>query len=206
MCFNFVIHLLKRCFFILIILTTITNCNKRKANNSVKASHFITENELVTIKLTNGFDYPVGKPNGKAYYNAQKFGSHGHLGDDWNGIGGGNSDLGDPIFSIANGYVSFAKNINGGWGNVIRIIHFISEDNQVESLYAHCDTILVKKGDYIKKGQQIATIGTNNGMYLAHLHFELRHKIGLPIGGGYSSSTNGYLNPTEFIIKHRKPN
>ena len=26
--------------------------------------------------ITNGFDYPVGKPDGEGYYNAQKFGEN----------------------------------------------------------------------------------------------------------------------------------
>ena len=72
-----------------------------------------------TIQFTNGFDFPVGKPDATAYYNAQGFTENGHLGEDWNGIGGGNTDLGDPIYAVANGYVSFSENVNGGWGNVI---------------------------------------------------------------------------------------
>ena len=41
-------------------------------------------------------------------------------------------------------------------------------------------------------------IGNNDGMYLAHLHFEIRDKLNLPIGPGYSDdfrdiSTQRYL-------------
>ncbi len=189
----------------MVLATIIINCkseNKGKIGSEV--SNITTEKELDTIRLTNGFDFPVGKPDAKKYYNAQKFGDNNHLGDDWNGIGGGNTDLGDPIYSIGNGYVSFAKNVYGGWGNVIRIIHFIDKENQVESLYAHCNEIFVKKGEYIKKGQKIGTIGTNDGTYPAHLHLELRNEVGLPIGDGYSSNTKGYLNPTKFIKNNRK--
>jgi murein DD-endopeptidase MepM/ murein hydrolase activator NlpD len=154
--------------------------------------------------LTNGFDFPVGKPDGKGYYNAQKFGKNNHLGDDWNGLGGGNSDLGDPIYAIANGYVSLAEDIKGGWGNVIRIVHFLNENEQIESLYAHCNKINVKLGDYVKKGELIGTIGNNRGLYLAHLHLELRSSPDLPIGGGYANSKAGYLDPTNFIKCHRE--
>jgi len=156
-----------------------------------------------TIQFTNGFDFPVGKPDATAYYNAQGFTENGHLGEDWNGIGGGNTDLGDPIYAVANGYVSFSENVNGGWGNVIRIIHFIDSNKQVESLYAHCDKRLVQEGEFVRKGTQIGTIGTNDGQYFAHLHFELRNIVNLPIGGGYSSNTEGYLDPTTFINRHR---
>lgn len=156
------------------------------------------------IIVTNGFDFPVGKPDAVGYYNAQKFGENNHLGDDWNATTGGNSDLGDPIYNIANGYVSFAENIGGGWGNVIRIIHYLPDGTQIESLYAHCDQILVTKGDYVPKGFLIGTIGNNNGQYLAHLHFEIRSTPGLAIGGGYDINTEGYLDPTKFILAHRK--
>ncbi|MDG5491730.1 M23 family metallopeptidase [Psychroserpens sp. SPM9] len=152
--------------------------------------------------VSDGFDFPVGKPNARGYYNAQKFQKNNHLGDDWNGVGGGNSDLGDPIYSIANGYISDVKNYEGGWGHVVRIIHQV-DGKLFESLYAHCDSTLVTPGEFIKKGMQIATIGNCNGLYYAHLHLEIRDVVGLDIGPGYSEDTTGYVDPTEFIIKHR---
>lgn len=40
-------------------------------------------------------------------------------------------------------------------------------------------------------------------MYLAHLHFEIRDDLDLPIGSGYSTNKSGCINPTEFIMNHR---
>jgi len=152
--------------------------------------------------ISNGFDFPVGKPNANSYYNAQKFQENDHLGDDWNGIGGGNSDLGDSIYAISNGYISETKDYEGGWGNVIRIVH-LYKDELYESLYAHCDSIIVSSNRFIKKGEQIATIGNCNGTYYAHLHLEIRNEIDKDIRGGYSTVTTGYLDPTEFITLNR---
>ena len=135
-----------------------------------------------TFKVTNGYDFPVGKPDAKRYYNAQGFGENYHLGDDWNGVGGGNTDLGDPIYAIANGYVSFAEDLKGGWGNVIRIVHYNPDHSKIESVYAHCQSITVLEGQYIKKGTIIGTIGTADGAYLAHLHLEVRDVLNMPIG------------------------
>jgi murein DD-endopeptidase MepM/ murein hydrolase activator NlpD len=148
------------------------------------------------------FDFPVGKPNGEGYYNAQKFGENNHLGDDWNGVGGGNTDYGDSIFSIANGQIIFAEDVKGGWGKVIRIKHFF-KGKFYESIYAHCSKIAVKKGGWIKKGNYIGNIGDCHGKYLAHLHLELRDSINMPIGGGYSDNRKGYLNPSKFIKNKR---
>lgn len=157
-------------------------------------------------KLSDGFDFPVGKPDAKGYYNAQKFGKNNHLGDDWNGNGGGNTDYGDPIYSISNGTVTEAVQFYGGWGKVIRIAHEWSELGKlkkVESLYAHMDTMLVKVGDQVGKGQLIGKIGNAEGIYYAHLHLEIRDGIGYELGGGYSTITKGYLDPTAFIKAHR---
>lgn len=148
--------------------------------------------------IARSFDFPVGKPNGSGYYNAQGFGKNNHLGDDWNGTGGGNTDLGDPIYAIANGYVSFADDIGGGWGNVIRIIHYY-QNTYYESVYAHCQHLNITKGSLIKKGQLIGKIGNANGLYYAHLHLEIRDNIFMDIGGGYSEDTSGYLDPSQFI-------
>ncbi len=151
-----------------------------------------------------GFDFPVGSPNAIGYYNAQKFGKNNHLGDDWNGTGGGNTDLGDDVFSVANGYVSEVYDAGGGWGNIVRIIHKTGQDNYVESLYAHLETMNVKVGEGIKKGALLGAIGNAGGIYWAHLHLEIRNEIGLELGGGYSSNKEGYLDPTKFIEGNRK--
>lgn len=159
--------------------------------------------EVPTEFIADRFDFPVGKPDAKGYFNAQGFGDNTHLGDDWNGLGGGDSDLGDPVYAIADGYVTFAEAHNASWGNVIRIVHYLPDSSQVESLYAHCNEILVKEKQWVSVGDQIGTIGNANGRYKAHLHLELRHKIGMSIGKGYDSNTKGYLNPTEYIKRHR---
>ena len=154
--------------------------------------------------ITNGFDYPVSKPDGEGYYNAQKFGENNHLGDDFNASTGGNTDLGDPVYATANGVVTFADDVKGGWGNIIRILHQLPNGTMVESLYGHCDTILVQKDQWIKKGDQIGTIGTAHGHYTAHLHFEIRTNIELQIGPGYAQDKSGYTDPTAFIEANRE--
>ena len=62
----------------------------------------------------SGFDFPVGPPDASGYYDAQPFGINDHLGSDWNGDGGGDTDLGDPVHAIAAGVISEATNHGGG--------------------------------------------------------------------------------------------
>lgn len=183
----------------------ITSCKDENQNTQESQNKTEEKAPVKAVKLvveeTKDFHFPVGKPDAKGYYNAQAFGKNNHLGDDWNGTGGGNTDLGDPVFSIGNGKIISAKNEGGGWGNVIRIIH---QQDQVyyESIYAHLDTIFVKKHEQIKIGTKIGTIGTADGSYLAHLHLEIRDSIHMDLGPGYSSDTRGYLDPTLFINTH----
>jgi len=181
-------------------------CNFGESSKKTIEAEVIAEEGVVDFVpkyIANGFDFPVGKPDAKQYYNAQPFGENDHLGDDWNGVGGGNTDLGDPIYAIGNGYVKFAEDYGPGWGNIVRIVHFLPDKKTYESFYAHCDTILVEAGQWVKRGEQIGTIGNTNGTYLAHLHFEVRTDTSLPVGGGYAVNTEGYLDPTEFIRAHR---
>jgi len=178
--------------------TTLSIGEKQKEHQA-SVDTFVFKKEYIA----DHFDFPVGKPDAKGYYNAQGFTVNGHLGDDWNAVTGGNSDLGDPIYAIGNGYVKFAANFFGGWGNVIRVDHQLPNGQKIESLYAHCDTILVRKGDWIRRGQQIGTIGNVGGLYLAHLHLELRDSTEMPIGFGYADRVGGYLNPTKFINEYR---
>lgn len=149
----------------------------------------------------DGFDFPVGPPHGAGYYDAQPFGENLHLGNDWNGNGGGDSDLGDPVHAVAAGVVLEAIDHGGGWGNVVRIAHATCGDH-VESLYAHLDQIAVSPGQSIARGERIGTIGTAHGQYRAHLHFELRD-ADLPLGAGYGEETHGHLDPTAYIRTHR---
>lgn len=152
------------------------------------------------------FGFPVGDGSAAGYYNAQPFGENAHLGDDWNGNGGGDTDLGDPVLAIADGVVSSTEDHGGGWGKVVRVIHDVGPAGapvHVESLYAHLDSIEVSTGEVVARGHRIGTIGDAGGRYPAHLHLEVRDRVGLPLGRGYGAAARGYLDPTAFILARR---
>lgn len=163
---------------------------------------------LSRCRPIDGFDMPVGAPNGNGYYIAQIFGNNNHLGEDWNGHGGGNSDFGDPVYAIADGAVYWSKPNKGSWGNIVRIIHNIGtydKPRYIESFYAHLDELMVGEGQEVLRGQQIGTIGDANGHFPAHLHLEIRKNINTPIGKAYTSDTLGfgYVRPLPYIEKRR---
>lgn len=171
----------------------------------VRAYWYRGYTEVREVEASDWFDYPVGAPNAKGYYRAQKFGGAAdHLGEDWNGMGGGNSDFGDPVYAVANGKVSYRGHVHCGWGNVVFIVHPVGRGEEpVEAVYAHLDRVNVREGQVVRRGQVIGTIGDADGAYLAHLHFEIRDKCGMPLGGGYGKC-EGFVDPTGFIDAHRK--
>lgn len=58
----------------------------------------------------------------------------------------------------------------GGYGKVVVINH--GDGNS--TLYAHCSTVSVRKGQRISQGQAIAAVGTTGRTTGPHLHFEIR--------------------------------
>ena len=76
-------------------------------------------------------------------------------------------------------------------------------ENIVQSFYAHVDEILVEPKQKVRRGEQIATVGTANGKYWAHLHFEMREFTTPFVGPGYRDDTRGWIDPSAFIASHR---
>lgn len=163
---------------------------------------------FIPTQMADGFDFPVGKPDAFGYYRFRGFRSNYHLGDDWNGLGGGNSDLGKPVYAVAHGVVVYSEDYRSNWGNVVIIRHAFRENGQinyVDSLYGHLHQRFVKLHDPIRKGQKIGTIGSNHGMYTAHLHFEIRKNINVGlVHRRYAMDFSTYYNPFTFIQQHRQ--
>ena len=159
------------------------------------------------VKLADGFDLPVGKPDGQGYYKARGFRSTGHLGEDWDGVRGGDTDLGDPVYCIGDGVVVFARDCHMGWGNVVIVRHSYREGGSVrniDSLYGHLQKILVHRGQAVKRGQQIATLGNAHGLYDAHLHLEIRKNIAIGMSRDkFAKDLGNYYDPSQFILSHR---
>jgi murein DD-endopeptidase MepM/ murein hydrolase activator NlpD len=158
-------------------------------------------------RIADGFDFPVGKPEAEGYYKARGFRAGGHLGEDWDGVRGGDTDLGDPIYSIGDGIVVFAHDVHLGWGNVIIVRHAFRENGNVryvDALYGHLNSMLVGRGQRVGRGQQIATMGTAHGQYDAHLHFELRKNLEIGMSRSkFQKDFSNYYDPTQFINSHR---
>ena len=83
--------------------------------------------------------------------------------------------LGDPIYAASAGRVVYCGNGLRAYGNLIIIKH----NSLYLSAYAHNRNILIREGEWVKKGQKIAEMG-NTGSNNVMLHFEIR-RAGKPI-------------------------
>ncbi len=77
---------------------------------------------------------------------------------------------GDPVRAAENGKVVYVGNEISGYGNMILIRH----QDQYMTAYAHLGKMLVKKGDIVKVGQAIGTVGSTGFVDKPQLHFEIR--------------------------------
>lgn len=78
--------------------------------------------------------------------------------------------FGTQIVSAHDGVVVLAQEY-GTYGNCV----MIKKENLI-TLYAHCSSILVSKGDEVQKGNPIAKMGMTGNATGPHLHFEIRYE------------------------------
>lgn len=77
---------------------------------------------------------------------------------------------GDAVRAAEQGIVVYQGNQIGGYGNMVLIRHA----NGYLTAYAHMSKILVHKGDKVKRGQSIGTVGSSGSVKSPQLHFEIR--------------------------------
>ena len=89
--------------------------------------------------------------------------------------------VGDPVLAVANGVVNFAG-VKGGYGNVVDVDH----GNGYVTRYAHNSRLVVKAGDLVRVGQEVAKAGSTGRSTGAHVHFEVWEN-------------GGVVNPRKFL-------
>jgi murein DD-endopeptidase MepM/ murein hydrolase activator NlpD len=75
---------------------------------------------------------------------------------------------GSAVIAVASGVVMWSGD-RYGYGNMVEINH----GNGYVTRYGHNEETLVKIGDTVRKGQQIATMGSSGRSTGPHVHFEV---------------------------------
>ncbi len=76
--------------------------------------------------------------------------------------------IGTPVFSAMDGTISFA-----GWDSIFGNSIKIEGSFDYATFYGHCSTIYVKKGDFVRKGEIIASVGQTGKAAAPHIHYEI---------------------------------
>lgn len=110
---------------------------------------------------------------GSGHFGAPRSGARHHSGVDLLG------KVGDPVYAVRSGWVREAR-FHKGFGYYVEIDH----GHAFTTLYAHLSRMDVRRGDRVRQGQRIGSIGKSGNarskLVEAHLHFELRQN-GEPI-------------------------
>ncbi len=129
----------------------------------------VLENMILTREL-NKQVYPEGRPVQDGWISSY----FGRRADPFTGYSAVHKGLdfagpeGTKVSSVAAGLVTFAGD-RSGFGQMVEINH----GNGLATRYCHNEKVLVKQGQMIRKGQEVALMGSTGRSTGPHLHFEV---------------------------------
>jgi murein DD-endopeptidase MepM/ murein hydrolase activator NlpD len=80
-----------------------------------------------------------------------------------------NGELGSDVYAAAPGIVGYVGNELRGYGNVVLVVH----PGGWVTLYGHNKRVVVRAGERVRQGQQLAELGSTGRSDGPHVHFEL---------------------------------
>jgi murein DD-endopeptidase MepM/ murein hydrolase activator NlpD len=95
---------------------------------------------------------------------------------------------GTPIYATGDGVITRITTEFGGYGKSIIIDHGFGFSTR----YAHMNDFKVKKGQKIKRGDQIGTVGNTGSSTAPHVHYEVMKE-------------GKYVNPVHYFFKDLEP-
>jgi murein DD-endopeptidase MepM/ murein hydrolase activator NlpD len=173
---------------------------------------FFAANILPSLPVADEFDTPLRPPDGAGAVISFPFQEKGNLGESWT-TAKGDAALGEPVYSVADGWVSVSQDFANAFGKAVFICYRLPEGRWppfVEVMYAELDSIDVRAGQFVKRGQRIGAVGNAGGTYSvasgaagASLRWEVRQTVGMGLGPGFEANASGWLGPSDFISAHR---
>jgi murein DD-endopeptidase MepM/ murein hydrolase activator NlpD len=129
----------------------------------------VLENMILTREL-NKQVYPEGRPVQEGWISSY----FGRRADPFTGYSAVHKGLdfagpeGTKVTAVAAGLVTYAGD-RSGYGVMVEINH----GNGLSTRYCHNEQLLVKQGDMVRKGQDLALMGSTGRSTGPHLHFEV---------------------------------
>ena len=109
---------------------------------------------------------------------------------------------GAAIYAMQDGYVT-KSGMRGGYGLAITIDSYYNDVPQVprvQTTYGHCSVLYAQVGQFVRRGQIIALVGSTGRSTGPHLHFEVIY-LGRPVDPiDYLRKLPSYL---DYVAKAR---
>lgn len=154
--------------------TSLTDIDRNVEKKLYLWSHIPSINPVPGRHLGSGFGYrvdPIDKRTIKMHWGVD--------------IG---APVGTDILAAADGVISYTG-WNRGYGLCIDVDHGFG----FKTRYAHCNCILVKVGDLVKRGDVIAEVGATGRVTCSHLHYEV-HVSGVKV------DPKPYIDVTSVVV------
>jgi murein DD-endopeptidase MepM/ murein hydrolase activator NlpD len=136
--------------------------NERKDKlNSLREKTIVFSKHFARTPSMLPVDFPIASPYGMRVHPLTKTALF-HKGLDFAAY------YGTRVYATADGTVTVAGPYKG-YGNTVKIYHGWG----ITTLYAHNSQVVVKPGDWVRKGQLIARSGASGFVEGAHVHYEV---------------------------------
>lgn len=93
----------------------------------------------------------------------------------------------------------FAAKMYGGWGNLAGV----TDARGYNHLFAHLQTILVRPGQTVAKGDAVGTLGSTGKVTGPHLHYQINRPGTGVSGSGYFGDPDRYYFEEEVVTVER---
>jgi hypothetical protein len=164
-----------------------------------------TTEERASAKLWPGY-WIDACPFGTRYDSTGKWAIH--TGSDLNlNVPHWNSDAHAPVYAPADGVI-VAADLLPAWGKIVVVEVTLADGSRCWPRMAHLETILVKRGQAVKRGDMIGTVGNAEGRYPWHLHYDIGRNVDLgkkPAdwpGDDLLRVRRDYVDPLAFTKEH----
>jgi len=119
--------------------------------------------------------------------------------------------MGTPVHAPADGTVVFAGQLppgktghGGSWWRLGNLV-VIRDGDLFYTAFGHLADIRVRRGERLRRGEVVGTVGNSGWSTSPHLHYEIRRAGGIGGAGGNIGGEYRPVDPRIYILDHRWP-
>ena len=168
----------------------------------VEWPEYAAKHLLQSLPVETAFTHPIQADLREQAYLAKAFGEDNSTGEFWK-LEPAAAVERMEVMAMGAGLVLMAEQWGSDLNGVVVLLHRGDDPSRalIESMCAGLDTLEVRPGQWIKKGDRLGVI--SNAKENA-LQLEIRETLGLGIGPGNLEDSRGWLRPDDFLKKNGK--